>query len=206
MPASLAAYLTFTVLFVITPGAATAVVIRSAVEGGRRAGVATATGVATANGSHAAAAGLGLAVLLRESPRVFLVVQMAGAAYLAWLGLVSLRRAVRAERRSAAPDPARLSRGSAFRDGLAVNLANPAVMTFYLAAVPTFLAPDAGVAAFAGLAAMHVTLAFACHSCWAVAFDRLRRLFARPAFARLLEGAAGVALVLLAVRLAARAL
>ena len=43
-------------------------------------------------------------------------------------------------------------------------------------------------------------MAFACHGVWAVALDSLRRLFRPPMARRVLEGATGVALIGLAVR------
>ena len=81
-----------------------------------------------------------------------------------------------------------------------MNILNPAIATFYLIVVPSFLPSGASRWYFVMLAAMHVTLAFACHGLWAVGLDRIRRLFRRPGSRRLLEGATGVALVALAVR------
>ena len=47
-----AAFLSFTLVFVATPGATTAVVVRNAIDGGRRAGLWAAPGAAVAN-AHA---------------------------------------------------------------------------------------------------------------------------------------------------------
>ena len=99
---------------------------------------------------------------------------------------------------AAATSPAQ-QRGS-FRQGLTVNILNPAIATFYLIVVPSFLPSGASRWYFVMLAAMHVTLAFACHGLWAIGLDRIRRLFRRPGSRRLLEGATGVALIALAVR------
>ena len=47
--------------------------------------------------------------------------------------------------------------------------------TFYLAAVPTFLRPSwPRGSPTSSLAACHVTMAFVCHSAWALGFDRVR--------------------------------
>jgi threonine/homoserine/homoserine lactone efflux protein len=75
-----------------------------------------------------------------------------------------------------------------------VNLLNPPIITFYLV-LPTFLRPSAGPAAFAVLAAIHVSMAFVVHTIWAVSFARLRDGFTRPAARRLLDAGAGVALL-----------
>jgi len=200
----LAAYVPVTLLLVVTPGATTAVVIRNVLEGGRRGGVFTALGAALANSTHAAAAGLGLAILLSEVPALATAVRIVGGLYLAWLGLAAMRRARRpgpgimGALDARRPDLAR----SAFRQGLTVNLLNPAIITFYLAVVPTFIPSGAGSSAFVLLSAIHVSLAFLCHVGWASAFDGLRRAGAGPRSLRLLEGLAGLALLWLAARTA----
>ena len=117
---------------------------------------------------------------------------------------MSARRAIRA-------DAARLEDASrrdvpAFRQGLTVNLLNPSITTFYLVVVPGFVAPSAGAAGFGLLAAMHVVIAFCCHAAWATAFDRLKTIFARPAFARTLDALTALALFALAIRIARVAL
>ena len=93
MGAGVAAYLTFTAILVVTPGSTTAVVVRNTLLGGRRAGLATALGAAAANTTHATLAGIGLSVLLTTFPHIVDVVRLGGAAYLAWLGVLSLGRA-----------------------------------------------------------------------------------------------------------------
>lgn len=207
MTPSLLTYFAFTVLLVATPGSTTAVVVRNTLTGGRAAGLAAAAGAAVGNTSHATAAGLGLAVVFARWPPGLMLLRVAGAMYLAWLGAVSLYRVagradggvplaeagdVRAER----PD----QRRGSFRQGLLVNLLNPAIATFYLIVVPSFVPGDAPRGSFAALAAIHVALALTCHGVWAVALDRLRRLFHPPRARRVLEGATGMALLALAVR------
>jgi threonine/homoserine/homoserine lactone efflux protein len=199
MDPRLAAYVSVTFLFAVTPGATTAVVVRSALAGGHRAGLITAGGAAAGNTCQATLAGLGLAVLVRQWPLALAALRIAGALYLASLGLKSLWRA-----RPGAPPPppgqgpAGRWTGGDFRQGLLANLLNPSVGTFYLAVLPAFLTSVGAPASFAVLAAIHITLAFGCHACWATAFNRLKTLFARPAFSRTLEAGTGLALLALA--------
>jgi threonine/homoserine/homoserine lactone efflux protein len=203
----LIAYLSFTAILVITPGATTAVVTRNALMGGRKAGIAAALGAATGNTSHAAAAGFGLAVVFSRSSSAMTALTFAGAAYLAWLGMRSVYRVLNypdgdfkimdAERDGI--DPERAYRHS-FRQGLAVNLLNPAIATFYLIVVPSFVRAGAPRWHFAVFAAVHIVMAFVCHGAWAVAFDELRRLFRPPAARRALEATTGLALIALAIR------
>lgn len=201
----LLAYLAFTFVLAATPGATTAVVVRSTIAGGRVAGFSAAAGAAVANSSQAAAAGLGMAVLLARFPGVLALLRVAGAMYLAWLGLSSLwrlarpREAATGEFARDAIEQATLHRAS-FRQGLTVNLLNPAISTFYLVVVPSFVPLSAPPWYYAMLAAMHVAIAFTCHGVWAMAFDRLRNWLRGPAAHRALDGLTGAALLGLAAR------
>ena len=95
LDASYFAYLTFTAILVVTPGSTTAVVVRNTLEGGRRAGYATALGAALANSIIAIACGLGLSVLLAFWPGSVDAIRIGGAVFLAWLGVSSIVRAWR---------------------------------------------------------------------------------------------------------------
>jgi threonine/homoserine/homoserine lactone efflux protein len=205
--ASYFAFLSFTFILVVTPGSTTAVVVRNTLEGGRRAGYATALGAALANAIHATAAGLGLSLLLAYWPGSIDVVRFGGAAFLGGLGLGSLARAWRLADGgisfSLAPkhriDVAAHHRN--VRDGLAINMLSPAIISFYLAIVPSFIPAGAPRWYYVMLAATHVTMAFLIHSMWATGLDLLRRWFAPPVARRALQALTGVALVALALRL-----
>jgi threonine/homoserine/homoserine lactone efflux protein len=206
----LIAYITFTLLLAATPGATTAVVVRNTLAGGRGAGFAAAAGAALGNTSQATAAGLGVAVLISRFPAALVALRVLGAAYLAWLGVSSIWRV--ASRRESAfsvlAAGAAVSaeeRRASFRQGLTVNLLNPAISTFYLVVVPSFLPTGAPAWHYAVLAALHIAIAFTCHGAWAMAFDRLREWFRVPAARRALEAATGVALLGLAARVLSHA-
>jgi threonine/homoserine/homoserine lactone efflux protein len=204
MDSLLLTYVLFTTVLVVTPGSTTAVVIRNSLAGGHRAGLATACGAALANTTHAVAAGLGLSVILRGWPEALDAVRVAGAMYLAWLGARSLGRAFwhpdggfTVASDDAAPA---IDYRPSLREGLAVNLLNPVIITFYVVVVPTFIPENAWPGYFTMLAAVHVGLALVCHAAWATAFHHIRRSLDRPSRKRLIELAAGLALVALAAR------
>ena len=164
------AFLAVTAVFVVTPGSTTAVVVRNTLAGGHRAGLSAALGAAVANSTHATLAGLGLWVLVGRWPALLDAIRAAGAAYLAWLGLQSLMRALRARpSRTVAQSDAvpPLEHRSSFIEGITVNLLNPAIISFYVAVVPTFMPPSPPRGYFALLAASHVSMALICHSGWA---------------------------------------
>ena len=197
----------FTAVLVLTPGSTTAVIVRNTLRGGRVAGFAAAMGAAVGNTSHATAAAVGLTVVFARWPAAMMALRACGATYLAWLGLRSLYRVVKhpdgglslhkPREADAAYEP---NHGGSFRQGLTVNLLNPAIAAFYLVVVPSFLPPDASSRSFAGLAAVHVVMALVCHGLWAIALERVRRTFAGAGARRLLEAVTGVALLILAVR------
>jgi threonine/homoserine/homoserine lactone efflux protein len=204
---TLAAFLTLTFILVVTPGSTTAVVIRHTLEGGRRSGVAAAAGAALGNSTHALLAGVGVSVLIARWPAAVQVIRIGGAAYLAWLGLRSLQRAWREPdggmafslEAARAPAPPAIR---PLRDGAVVNLLNPPIITYYIAVVPSFVPAGAPHSYFAMLAALHISMALACHSLWALAFDRLRAWLRAPGARRLLEAATGLALIALSIRVA----
>lgn len=205
------AYLAFTAVLVLTPGSTTAVIVQQTLLGGRAAGFAAALGAAVGNTAHAGAAGLGLAVVFARWPGAMTALRVCGAVYLAWLGARSLYQVVRLPDRGVG-DVTRVPAGRyphqagarSFRRGVVVNLLNPAIAAFYLVVVPSFLPAGAPARYFAALAAVHVAMALMCHGIWAVALDRVRRLFHAPGTRRMLEGATGVALLVLALRVLLR--
>ena len=81
-----------------------------------------------------------------------------------------------------------------------VNLLNPPIATFYLAVVPAFIPEGASHTYYVQLAAIHVGMAFLCHTIWAFAMDRLRHWLAQPRARLTLEALTAAALLLLAAR------
>ncbi len=75
----------------MSPGPSLVVMVRHSLAGGRLHGIVAAWAHALGVGLYAVLTLLGLAVILKESPTVFSFITYAGAAYLAWLGVKSLR-------------------------------------------------------------------------------------------------------------------
>jgi threonine/homoserine/homoserine lactone efflux protein len=191
------------VLLNLTPGQDTFYILgRSAVEG-TRSGVASALGIAVGSLAHTAMAALGLSAILATSAWAFIVVKLAGAAYLVYLGL----RMLLAKSASAPPTSA-LDRGGtlrAFRDGILSNALNPKVALFFLALMPQFIAPDsdAKIAAFIVLGLTFVTTGTAWCLVLAVAAGKLRGFFERhPKGWLAVSRASGGLFVALGLRLA----
>jgi threonine/homoserine/homoserine lactone efflux protein len=74
------------VLLNLTPGQDTMFILGRSLTGGFRAGVASALGVGVGSIFHTFAAAAGLSAILAASPAAFLIVRIAGALYLVYLG------------------------------------------------------------------------------------------------------------------------
>ncbi len=187
----------------ITPGPDLLFIVGRAAAQGVRAGVSAALGVATGCLVHTAAVALGVAALLAASSTAFEVIKLAGAAYLAYLG-VRLLLARPAPTLAEAPIAA-CDAGAVFWQGFITNALNPKVALFFLALLPQFVAPQAPSKALA-LALLGVI--FALNSllvivpvAW-VAGRLGARLQRADAARRWLDRALGVLFLGLAVRLA----
>ena len=200
----LLAFLGISALVIMTPGPDTAVTIRNTLAGGRAGGVATALGVATGQAIWALATSAGIVALLVASEPLFQAVKYAGAAYLVWLGLQSLRAAFRPAAGQGAIAAARpLTPGSAFSQGLVSDLSNPKMAAFFTSLLPQFVPPD--TASFLGLILLGLLFSLLTLF-WLVSYTlaiaRVGKVLRRPAIRRALEGITGAALVGLGLKLA----
>jgi threonine/homoserine/homoserine lactone efflux protein len=189
----------------VIPGADMALVARSVLTRGRRAGYVTSVGVCTGLWVHALASALGLSAILMTSAALFSAVKLAGALYLAALGVVSLRRALTPGPDSLAGAPAATARDArrAFVQGLLSNLLNPKVALFYLTLLPQFVrSSDSVLARSLLLAAVHVGIGLIWLLCYTYFLGRLSVVLQRPRVRRVLEGVTGALLIGLGGRLA----
>jgi threonine/homoserine/homoserine lactone efflux protein len=205
VPLNVWGFAAVTVPLVATPGASTAVVLRNSLAGGVRSGVATAIGANAGSLCYGLLTAFGIAVALQRWPMMWLVLRAGGTAYLAWLGLRSLRLAW-TYRAPDAPLAGRLARpplSRSVREGFVTNILNPSLATFYLLIVPQFVPRGAPVvASVLTLTAFHVSLALAWHLTWAAAGGTLSDTLTRTTPRRVLEAISGLALVGLALNLA----
>ena len=190
------AFLAVAVVVIVTPGPDTALTIRNTLAGGRRAGIRTAVGVVCGQASWAFAASLGAAALLVASEPVFVVLKLAGAAYLVYLGVRSLIAAVRARSHVEAP-PSR--GGRELRQGLFSNLGNPKMAVFFTSLLPQFAHSLPGLL---GLGLVFCALTLAWLTAYASAIARAGDVLRRGRARRAIDTIAGIALIAVGVRLA----
>jgi threonine/homoserine/homoserine lactone efflux protein len=135
-------------VIVLLPGPDTLVTLRSLVRGGRSQAARTVAGILCGLTVWVAAAALGLSALLRASHDGYTALRFAGAAYLIWLGVQSLRARggvpKPAEAEAAAHPADEQSRrtsllGGGFLAGLTTDLLNPKVGVFFVTFLPGFV-------------------------------------------------------------------
>jgi threonine/homoserine/homoserine lactone efflux protein len=140
-PSSLVLFMTGAMLLLLVPGPAVLYITSRSIGLGRAAGLVSAMGIAVGTLFHVAAATLGLSALLVSSASAFQFVKYAGAAYLIYLGVRTLRGGDTA---TLDPSRERLSLRRVFGQGVLVNLLNPKTALFFLAFLPQFVDPSRG--------------------------------------------------------------
>ncbi|NXY97551.1 LysE family translocator [Streptomyces sp. BR123] len=200
-------------LLTLVPGPDMAIVTRRAVARGRADGLRTVAGITAGLLLWGVLTVAGLAALLAASAEVYLVVKLAGAAYLCFLGVQSLRRPGAAPASEAPTDSdaregtdstdSRSAAADAWRTGLVSNALNPKIAVFYTgllpALAPSGLRPAAGMAL---LVLLHVLLTVAWLSTYVYVLSRARRFFGRPRVRRALDRVTGVVLIGFGIRVA----
>ncbi|HET7450792.1 MAG TPA: LysE family translocator [Gaiellaceae bacterium] len=179
----------------VVPGPAVTYIVMHSVDKGRRAGLASAAGVASGGLVHVAAATVGLSALIASSATAFTVVKLVGAVYLI---VVGIRRIVgRDDSEQVQAPPAPMSR--IYRQGVIVNVFNPKTALFFLAFLPQFVDRGSSVPPqVAVLGLTFATIAFASDCLYALLADllagRLRRSGSGATARRYLSGGIFLAL------------
>src|SRR5450631_2271584 len=122
------------------PGPGIFYVTARTLSGGRKAGIASTFGLALGGLVHVIAGGLGVSAIILASAQLFTGLKLAGALYLIWLGIRTIRDAGNPPLEQAGPTGSK----RAFREGVVVEALNPKTAAFFLAFIPQFLEPAAG--------------------------------------------------------------
>ncbi|BCJ37082.1 hypothetical protein Athai_45850 [Actinocatenispora thailandica] len=199
-PALLPGYLVAVLLIAIAPGPDMAYIVAAATAHGPRAGVLSAAGMAAGMVVHVTATAVGLAALLTAVPVALDLIRLAGAAYLGWLAVDTLRSATGGGLAGRATP----TRGQLLRRATMTNLANPKVILFFAAFLPHFVRLDRGsvTAQLLALGAMFLLVGLLVDSVIGLAAGQLRTALAPGSRAgRTLTVLAGATFAVLAVLL-----
>lgn len=208
--ASLPAFAVAVVLISASPGPAMALIFRRAALYGLVGAVPTVLGLKLGLYLWALFAGADLAALVAASEVAFVVLRVAGAVFLLYLGFKAWRAAWRArtdkapEQMPVVPLVVRRRWWRAFGEGVVVMLANPKAAVFMIAFYPQFVPSGRPLfATTALLAVLQVVIETASYLALAAAVGRAGAWFRRPLIRRRLEAISGTVLIALGLPLAA---
>ncbi|WP_425089337.1 LysE family translocator [Stappia sp.] len=144
-PATMVTFTLACLVLVLTPGPDMTLFVGRSLSEGRASGMASMLGALTGNVIHTLLIAFGLSALIAASAQAFFVVKIAGAVYLLWLAVQSIRHG---SALSVTPDKTARRRplSRVFATGVLVNLLNPKIILFFLTFLPQFVAandPDA---------------------------------------------------------------
>jgi threonine/homoserine/homoserine lactone efflux protein len=134
-------YFASSIVIILAPGPAQALVIAQTISGGRSAGVITAIGLNTATFVQAVGAALGLSAIFATSTLAFAIVKYVGAAYLVYLGICSFKtqQNINGIQVLATGVPIKY-----FSKAFITGILNPKVALFFFAFVPQFVDTQRG--------------------------------------------------------------
>ncbi|MFI7300415.1 LysE family translocator [Streptomyces sp. NPDC050121] len=198
-------------MLTIMPGLDTALVLRSAITLGRRRAFATALGILCGVLVWGVAAAVGATAVLTASHLLYDALRVAGAGYLAWLGIGMLRRTLKERGRPVSEDAAGGARATtaeatwarAWARGLGTSLLNPKNGVFYMAMLPQFI-PSGAPHLLMGvvLATVHDLEGLVWFSALIFGTQLVRRWLNRGSVQRVIDAITGSVLVGFGIKLA----
>lgn len=133
--ATLISFFALSIMLVITPGADWAYTINAGLK--HRSIAPAITGLMTGYALVTLAVAFGAATFITGTPHAMDVLTMAGASYLAWLGMNNLRNPATITSSDDAATPSDSARSQLLR-GVATSGLNPKVLLLFLALLPQF--------------------------------------------------------------------
>ena len=193
------AFVVAIIVFLLIPGPGNLALITSTSKGGIRGGLGATFGVIAGDQVLLWAAVAGVSAVMAAYPTAFHIVQWAGAAYLAWLGIKMLL---------AQPGDApilQIKPHHYLRQAMVITLLNPKAIVFYMAFFPLFVDPAThqGLRTFGVMAATIAMLTFMYGLTSVLLTHYLaERIRANPKISAFLNKAAGVFLIGFGLKLA----
>ena len=149
----------------ISPGPDFAIMVKIATQQSRSTAIAAAVGISVAILAHTILSLTGVSLLIKSSHTLYLLVQIVGATYLAWMGFGALRAglAILAKRKASVSTRSHaginieaietaeaggsglagtMSRRQGFLTGLYTNLLNPKALVFFLTLFSALITPS----------------------------------------------------------------
>lgn len=203
MDAALLAFMGVSLLLAVTPGPDMAVVTRNALAHGRRGVVLTTSGIALALVIWVTATAIGLSAVLRSSGEVLFLLKIAGALYLAYLGVRTLleSRARPADLLAGVPPAAPAH--AVFRQGFLSAISNPKLGIFFVTFLPQFVLPGQAVLPrLFELGLIFAVIGWIWMNVYGLFVTRLRAVITAPRVRQWMQRVTGVVLLGFGARLA----
>lgn len=142
-PDFLLSFLFASFLMAIAPGPSNAFLMAQTFKSGRQAGMHSAFGFALAGVIHTFFAVIGLSALLKASPTAYAIVQYSGAAYLCYLGIITIKNTFYLPNLTSqlAPSVKPQKKQRIILQATMTELLNPKVALFFIAFIPQFVDP-----------------------------------------------------------------
>jgi threonine/homoserine/homoserine lactone efflux protein len=134
-------FIAASVVLTLLPGPDILFVLSISISQGKKAGMATASGLCTGLLFHTTAAALGISAIVYRSALAFTIVKYAGALYLIYLAFKALKESGTF---FSSFDVKETDVPLLYKRGIVMNILNPKVSLFFLAFLPQFVSTSAG--------------------------------------------------------------
>lgn len=203
MDTQLLAFVGISALLAVTPGPDMAVVTKNALAHGRRGVVLTTTGIALALSIWVTATAVGLSAVLRASGELLFVLKIAGAAYLAYLGVRTLLESRRRPMDLLADTPPPAPAHAIFRQGFLSAISNPKLGVFFVTFLPQFVIPgEALLPRLLELGLIFAVIGWTWLNVYGLFISRMRDFITAPRVRQWMQRVTGVVLLGFGARLA----
>jgi threonine/homoserine/homoserine lactone efflux protein len=201
----LVAFAGVAVILIAIPGPSVLFTISRALTGGRRTALLNVLGNELGLVMQVIAVAFGLGALIVRSAQVFAGLKLAGAVYLVYLGVQTIRHR-RSITKAVADRAGPMRPLAAVRDGTIVGVTNPKTIAIFLVVLPQFTRPALGHMTLQLLIVGLVfpVIALVLDGVWAIAAGTLAHWLARsPRRLAAIGGVGGLVMIGLGVSLAA---
>ncbi|PMJ95705.1 LysE family translocator [Vibrio sp. 10N.261.55.A7] len=187
----------------LIPGPDVVYIVSNSMKGKLGIGLKAALGLGVGYFFHTFAAVVGLSALVLNSAIVFSIVKYLGAAYLLYLGVMSVRNMLKGTSSFSVEAGSGSDKGI-FKQGVIVSILNPKVALFFLSFLPQFVDVNSGSVTmqllilgtlFSGLATL-CNIVYAVVGSWLFSNPKMAR------YTRVIEGVSGGLLIVLAGKIA----
>ncbi len=164
---------------VMSPGPDFVMVLRNALQYNRKTAVFTALGIGFGIAVHIFYSLAGIAYLLQKNAAVFQMIKIAGASYIIYMGVKTLK-ASPIQINIETNNKPKLSPWQAFKVGFVTNVLNPKASLFFLSLFSMLIPPDLPWTVLLGISMMLISVTFL----W---FALVSVLFTHPKIVRYYE-------------------